>query len=66
MQLDNMEEVKLLMLEIENLFMDLDEKKKEIEKIDLGVLNTQSEKNREFKRAINELIDIVKELRSKQ
>ena len=31
MQLDNMEEVKLLMLEIENLFMDLDEKKKEIE-----------------------------------
>lgn len=31
MQLDNMEEVKILMLEIENLFMDLDEKKKEIE-----------------------------------
>ena len=31
MQLDNMEEVKLLMLEIEDLFMNLDEKKKEIE-----------------------------------
>lgn len=31
MQLDNMEEVKILMLEIENLFMNLDEKKKEIE-----------------------------------
>lgn len=31
MQLDNMEEVKNLMLEIENLFMNLDDKKKEIE-----------------------------------
>lgn len=31
MQLDNMEEVKILMLEIENLFMNLDDKKKEIE-----------------------------------
>lgn len=31
MQLDNMEEVKILMLEIEDLFMNLDEKKKEIE-----------------------------------
>lgn len=39
---------------------------KEIKKIDLGVLNTQSEKNREFKRAINELIDIVKELKNEK
>ena len=40
MQLDNMEEVKLLMLEIENLFMDLDEKKKEIEsRWDYGINN---------------------------
>ena len=31
MQLDNMEVVKILMLEIENLFMNLDDKKKEIE-----------------------------------
>ena len=31
MQLDNMEEVKILMLEIEDLFMNLDEKKKKIE-----------------------------------
>lgn len=31
MQLDNMEEIKILMLEIENLFMNLDDKKKEIE-----------------------------------
>ncbi len=32
MQLDNMEEVKILMLEIEDLFTNLDENKKELEK----------------------------------
>lgn len=39
------------------------EEDKKIEKIDLGILNTQSEKNREFKRAINELIDEVNKLK---
>ena len=50
-------------LSILNEELKIIEEEKEIEKIDLGVLNTQSEKNREFKRAINELIDIVKELK---
>ena len=41
------------------------EEPKKIEKIDLGILNTQSEKNREFKRAINELIDEINNLKGK-
>lgn len=36
---------------------------KEIKKIDLGILNSQSEKNREFRRAINELIDEIENLK---
>lgn len=41
------------------------EENKKIEKIDLSVLNTQKDKNREFRRAINELIDEVENLKGK-
>ena len=43
--------------------LEIIEEDKKIEKIDLGILNTQSEKNREFKRAINELIDEINNLK---
>lgn len=33
-----------------------DKEYEDIEEVDLGVLNSQSDKNREFKRAINQLI----------
>ncbi len=45
--------------------MKIIEENKKIEKIDLSVLNTQKDKNREFRRAINELIDEVENLKGK-
>ena len=39
------------------------EEPKKIEKIDFGTLNTQKEKNRAMKDAINKLIDAVNELK---
>ncbi|MGM9878704.1 MAG: hypothetical protein ACI31R_01600 [Bacilli bacterium] len=54
-----------------DLFTDLNDKVEiieetnKIEKIDFGTLNTQKEKNREFKRAINELIDEINNLKEK-
>ena len=42
------------------------EEEKEIKKIDFMTLNTQKEKNRAMKDTINELIDIVKELKNEK
>lgn len=39
---------------------------KEIEKIDFRTLNTQKEKNRVMKDTINQLIDVINEMRDKE
>lgn len=42
------------------------EEEKEIEKIDFRTLNTQKEKNRVMKDTINQLIDVINEMRDKE
>lgn len=42
------------------------EEEKEIEKIDFRTLNTQKEKNRVMKDTINQLIDVINDMRDKE
>ena len=54
-----------LVLEDLNDTIEIIEEPKKIEKIDFGTLNTQKEKNRAMKDAINKLIDEINNLKDK-
>ena len=52
-------------VEFLNDYVEIIEEPKKIEKIDFGTLNTQKEKNRAMKDAINKLIDEINNLKDK-
>ena len=52
-------------VEFLNDYVEIIEEPKKIEKIDFGTLNTQKEKNRAMKDAINKLIDEINNLKGK-